>query len=301
MEEPISNEPPGRRTRWVVGMDGSDGSLTALRWAVQQSAGRPVRLESVRAAPRTVGNRLVRRIKEALSPARRSDEPAGATAAGTAAGAAANGDLTELAVDHDVEARIVDGPAGRVLVDAASRAALLVVGRHGAGGGWRNALGSVSRYCVTHAPCPTVVVPPDWSGGPVRRIVVGFDGSAHACAALGWALDFADDGTDVRALVALEVAPWLQEDVVHARLGDEVEAERVRLLGLLATADPAGRATADVQIRGAKAALARAAGSADLVAVGARGAGPVAGMGSVSTWLLDDSPCPVVVVPATPR
>ena len=264
--------------RWIIGMDGSDGSRTALRWAVQQSTGRPVRLESVRAQPQSAGNRFLDRIKGAWR--KPGAEPVAAPT-----------------TDRGVTARIVDGPAGRVLVDAASGASLLVVGRHGAGGGWRNALGSVSRYCVTHASSPTVVVPPDWSGSQLRRIVVGFDGSANACAALHWALRFADDGTDVRALVALEVAPWLQEDVVHARLGEELATERDRLLGLLATADPAGRAAVDVRVRGAKVALADAAGDADLVAVGARGAGRVRGLGSVSTWLLDDAPCPVVVVP----
>ena len=278
-----------RNERWIVGMDGSAGSLAALRWAVQQSTGRPVRLESVRAQPQTTRSRVIDMIGRASSAVRRSN--------GEKPSARSGSEVADLTAAHGVTARIVDGPAGRVLVDAASGASLLVVGRHGTGGGWRNALGSVSRYCVTHASRPTVVVPPDWSDGPLRRIVVGFDGSANACAALDWALHFAGDGTDVRALIALEVAPWLQEEVVHLRLGGELEAERERLLGLLATADPSGRATADVQVRGAKAALARAAGSADLVAVGARGAGRVAGIGSVSTWLLDDSPCPVVAVP----
>ena len=282
-------EEHGRTGRWIVGMDGSDGSLAALRWAVQQSSGRPVGLESVRAEPGTTRSRVVDMIGRASSVLRRGSGEKPSPRSGSAA--------ADLTAAHGVTARIVEGPAGRVLVDAASEATLLVVGRHGAGGGWRNALGSVSRYCVTHASRPTVVVPPYWSDGPLRRIVVGFDGSANARAALDWALDFAGDGTDIRALIALEVAPWLPEDVVYARLGGELEAERERLLGLLATADPTGRATADVQVRGAKAALAQAAGSADLVAVGARGAGRVAGMGSVSTWLLDDSPCPVVVVP----
>jgi nucleotide-binding universal stress UspA family protein len=281
--------------RWIVGMDGSDGSLAALRWAVRHSTGRPVRLESVRAESRSAGNRAVNTIVRLLHRARHS------VGANAEAGAELDGRTTEITAGHDVTVRVVEGSAGPVLVDAASGASLLVVGRHGAGGGWRNALGSVSRYCVTHTSRPTVVVPPDWTDDRLGRIVVGFDGSANACAALDWALDFTDEGTEVVALIAIEVAPWLQEDVVHARLGEELEAERERLLGLLATADPAGRATADVEVRGAKAALARAAGSSDLIAVGARGTGLMAGMGSVSTWLLADSPCPVVVVPEPAR
>lgn len=290
-------------------MDGSDSSSTALRWAIRQSEGRPVRLETVRADSPTVGNRLANTIMGRLRGLRRSlggrTDPGAGTGTGSGTGTDTGSDRTgDDAVHGDgragaahVTAHIVHGPPGRVLVEAASAASLLVVGRHGAGGGWRHTLGSVSRYCVTHASRPVVVVPPGWSDEPLRRIVVGFDGSATARAALDWALDFAGDDTDVRALIALEVAPWLQEDLVQIRLGEELDAERERLLGLLAAADPAGRATAVVEVRGAKAALARAAETTDLVVVGARGAGRVAGIGSVSTWLLEGSPCPVVVVP----
>ena len=276
----------GLTGRWIVGIDGSDESRAALRWTVNRSAGRPVRLEPVHAQSTTASGRAMNTIRRLLN----------RVGVGERAEPGPDAWIDGVTTD-DVSVRILDGHAGRVLVDAASGASLLVVGRHGAGGGWRNALGSVSRYCVTHAPIPTVVVPPDASDGRLGRIVVGFDGSANACVALGWALDFADDEMEVRALIAIEVAPWLQEDIVRAELGQQLDAERERLLGLLAAADPAGRATPDVKVRGAKAALADAAGSADLVVVGARGAGLVEGMGSVSTWLLAGSPCPVVVVP----
>lgn len=265
--------------RWIIGTDGSNESLAARRWAVRQSTGRPVRIETVHVLPRRIGRHLLAEIGTRMRG--RSDEPSRPT------------------LDDGVDARVVHGHPGRALVDAASGASLLVVGRHGAGGGWRDALGSVSRYCVTHSPAPTAVVPIGAPDHPVRRIVVGFDGSANGIAALRWALGFAGDDSDVdvRALIAIEVAPWLQEDLVHVRLGDELDAERDRLLGLLAAADPSGRARADVTVRGAKPAIAHAAGSTDLVVVGARGTGPMVGLGSVSTWLLDASPCPVVVVP----
>lgn len=264
--------------RWIIGSDGSNESLAARRWAVQQSAGRPVRITSVQIVPRRLGRHLLTGIVQRLRG--RTAQP------------------SESAVDDDVDVRVVRGHAGRALVDAATGASLLVVGRHGAGGGWRDALGSVSRYCVTHSPAPTAVVPVGARDRPVGRIVVGFDGSANGFAALHWALGFAGDrDVDVSALIAIEIAPWLQEDLVQLRLGDELDAERERLLGLLAEADRAGRARADVTVRGPKPALADAADAADLVVVGARGTGPMVGLGSVSTWLLDASPCPVVVVP----
>ncbi len=264
--------------RWIIGADGSAESIAARRWAVRQSAGREVRLEQIRVVPGRLGRHLLtglaRRWRDRL-------------------------DQTDASADDDASTTTVHGSPGRSLVDASKDAALLVVGRHGAGGGWRGALGSVSRYCVTHSTAPTAVVPVEAPDRPVGRIVVGFDGSANGRAALEWALAFAADGdeVEVHALIAIEVAPWLQEDLVHLRLGEEVRAEQDRLLALLTAADPSGRAVPDVVVRGAKPALARAADSADLVVVGARGTGPMVGLGSVSTWLLDASPCPVVVVP----
>ncbi len=56
--------------------------------------------------------------------------------------------------------RAVEGPAARVLVDAAVDAALLVVGSHRHGRLFEAILGSVTAACLRHAACPVVVVPP---------------------------------------------------------------------------------------------------------------------------------------------
>jgi nucleotide-binding universal stress UspA family protein len=150
---------------------------------------------------------------------------------------------------------------------------------------------------------PTVVVPTTWTPSPIERVVVGFDGSEHARDAVHWTSGFVDAAAEVRALIAIEIAPWLQEDIVHVRLGDDVQAEERRLLELLAAADPDGRTRPDVVVRGARPALVRAAETADLVVVGAHGAGRIGTsvLGSVSTWMLDGSPVPVVVVPSAPH
>lgn len=56
-----------------------------------------------------------------------------------------------------IELSPVEGPPTRMVVAAADDADLLVVGSRGHGGLAGTLLGSVSLYCVTHAPCPVVV------------------------------------------------------------------------------------------------------------------------------------------------
>jgi nucleotide-binding universal stress UspA family protein len=57
-----------------------------------------------------------------------------------------------------VRARVVEGNAAQVLLDAADGADLLVVGSRGYGGFTEALLGSVSQHCVHHARCPVVVI-----------------------------------------------------------------------------------------------------------------------------------------------
>jgi nucleotide-binding universal stress UspA family protein len=57
-----------------------------------------------------------------------------------------------------VRARVAEGNAARVLLDAAAGADLLVVGSRGHGGFTEALLGSVSQHCVQHALCPVVVI-----------------------------------------------------------------------------------------------------------------------------------------------
>ena len=58
----------------------------------------------------------------------------------------------------DAQVLAVQGAAAQVLVDAAGGAELLVVGSRGRGAVRSALLGSVALHCVTHAPCPVLVV-----------------------------------------------------------------------------------------------------------------------------------------------
>ena len=163
--------------------------------------------------------------------------------------------IADIVGDRAIERRVISGHPGRALVNAASEATLVVVGRHGVGSAWQHGLGSVSRHCVIHAAVPTVVVPTDWAHGPTNDIVVGFDGSPNAAAALQWAFRFAGGSAKVRAVIAIEIAPWLRTDLIEERFADELRDEQLRLHDLIDGVDPNGDAEREVAIRGARPAL----------------------------------------------
>ena len=146
---------PARRQRIVVGIDGSDTAANALDWAMAEAAVRQASLEVVHAwstpyayAPMGVGTMPIdpatyeRDAKELLA-----DEVDRA--------------LERAAVQPPEVHRVLsEGPAAATLLHAAAGADLLVVGTRGRGGVTEMVLGSVSRQCTHHAPCPVVVVPP---------------------------------------------------------------------------------------------------------------------------------------------
>lgn len=138
----------------VVGVDGSEGSLRALRWAAEEARLRDAVLEVI-----TTWHYPVL----ATIPAFGVQPPAEELAEEARRG------LVELLQNEGitsasgltVQERVVEGPAASVLLDASADADMLVVGSRGHGGFSGLLLGSVSQAVVTHARCPVVVVPPE--------------------------------------------------------------------------------------------------------------------------------------------
>ena len=138
--------------RIVVGVDGSGSSKAALRWAVRQAKLTGASVDAMIAwhypasaggygwAPIGVGTAFD--FKE-------NAEKVLADAIGTAC---------DPGSGVPVRARVVEGNAAQVLLDAADGADLLVVGSRGHGGFTEALLGSVSQHCVHHARCPVVVI-----------------------------------------------------------------------------------------------------------------------------------------------
>jgi nucleotide-binding universal stress UspA family protein len=143
---PVSQESKDRRI--VVGVDGSPLSCEALRWAARQAALTGSVLDAVIAwhdpASYAGYSWLI------------ADTSYADPAAKTLAVAVANTLKHEGGIT--VRQHVVEGHPARVLLDAAEGADLLVLGHRGHGGFDGMLLGSVTQHCVSHSPCPVVVI-----------------------------------------------------------------------------------------------------------------------------------------------
>jgi nucleotide-binding universal stress UspA family protein len=134
-----------RAGRVIVGVDGSEASKRALRWAATYAAATGAPLEAVSSweMPATYGWAAT---LEEPDPAKATLEKLESIVA-------------EVVGDSPpVTSTVESGHAAFVLVNASKRADLLVVGSRGRGGFTGMLLGSVSQHCVQHAQCPVVVV-----------------------------------------------------------------------------------------------------------------------------------------------
>jgi nucleotide-binding universal stress UspA family protein len=132
----------------VVGVDGSEPSLDALRWAARQSRLTGATLRVLTTWEVSVGTGWAATFPVDYDP------EAIAKQVLDAAISSVLGPSPDIAVERTVE----EGHAGPVLLAAASGADLLVVGSHGHGAIAGVLLGSVSEHLVRHAPCAIVVV-----------------------------------------------------------------------------------------------------------------------------------------------
>jgi len=141
--------------RIVVGIDGSLGSLQALRYATDEARRRDVPLLPVIAWVPPGGDLAERRHS---SPYLRK---IWRDAAWERLTAAIDDGLGGVPADLRVEPHVERGETGPVLVDIANQPEDLIVvgtGRRGALG--RLARRSVARYCLAHAKCPVLAIPP---------------------------------------------------------------------------------------------------------------------------------------------
>jgi nucleotide-binding universal stress UspA family protein len=142
----------------VVGVDGSETSHEALRWAAEEARLRSARLVAVYAwsfiAPQPIGDPGMLAVPAGDLPGQLDAESEAAQGALDHAVEAVLG--AEPGVE--VERKLVEGDAGEALVAESAEADLVVVGSHGRSGFRAALLGSVSRHVVDHSKCPVVVV-----------------------------------------------------------------------------------------------------------------------------------------------
>ena len=288
----------------VVGVDGSEGSLHALDWAIDAAAGRGATLRLVYA----MGLPLV--TVPLGGPIRTAPSPEVSQAAKALLEEALRR-VQEAAPSLRAVTEVSRAEAHHALLKSAQDAELLVVGSRGYSGVASLFLGSVAQRVASHATCPVVVVPPTSQEAAARRgrVVVGVDGSEHAAAALRFALVEAERlRAELVAVYAWQapdapVDPFtvLQADVAVDR---EQQVARAREW-LLRTVDEARTPlTQRVPVRvetpekHPAAALLDEGADADLSVVGSRGRGGFTGLllGSVSQQVLNHAVVPVAVV-----
>lgn len=285
----------------VVGVDGSEGSVAALRWAVRDAevrgagvravlawapGGRPPEVDEVARSPYLddlafAASQILHRVVDSVE-------------------VEAGGTLVKV-----VE-RIVHSMPSHALLDESLDAQMLVVGSRHLPLAGRVVIGSVGEVCAHQACVPVVVIRGCVGGEDDRRpVVVGVDGSVPSLSALRWAA--------VEA--ALRKAPL---HVVHVRMtapaapgtgssapgtvaAHEKRAAKEVLEYCLAECR-AETECLDVQprvVEGRTAtSLIGAAVGAQLLVVGERGLGGFAGLllGSTTHHCLTRARCPVAVV-----
>jgi nucleotide-binding universal stress UspA family protein len=142
------NQRAGTDRRIVVGVDGSDPSRAALRWALRQAELTGSGVDAVIAwqfpvygwapVPATAmidwEELATKQLREAIA-----------------------GEV-DPASPVEVSPLVLEGNVAQVLLRRAEGAELLVVGSRGHGGFASALLGSVSQHCAHHSPCPIVIV-----------------------------------------------------------------------------------------------------------------------------------------------
>lgn len=269
----------------IVGTDGSDQALEAVREATREAARRGGALKIVHAF---IWPELGVNVNPAAgvpdSGLKREAERFLALSAAIAA-------QTDDSVPVTVE--LMPGSPAAVLLTASHEAEVVVIGDRGLGGFTGLLVGSTAVQVAAHATVPVLVVKGDArTGGPV---LLGVDEAAGAAVEAGFA------EAERRRAGLLAVHAWSRPISTVLELGDAEGAEtHVLSQALSGYADkyPDVAVTRRV-VQGRPAqALIELSQEAQLVVVGSRGRGGFKGLllGSVSQQLLHHAACPVMIV-----
>ncbi|RRR80477.1 universal stress protein [Streptomyces sp. RP5T] len=283
----------------VVGVDGSESSLAALDWAVDEAARQGLPLRLVYAS-------LWERYED-VAPSADPDRPSEQVMAE---------DIVERAVERarrrdpevKVSAEVIPEDAVDTLLREGHNATALVTGSRGRSELKGMLLGSVGLAVAARAHCPVIVVRGDRAGvaGTHERIVLGAGDPASAGEAARFAFHEAEKRGGVLDVVrawrcpAHETAdePRLAQNPAH--LHEERASAQLDALIDEEMADHPGVRVRRNTVEGpARRVLLNRSAAADLVIIGARRrTGPFGlQLGRVGHTLLHHAQCPVAIVP----
>jgi len=286
----------------VVAVDGSPASDNAVRWAANTAMKRdiPLRLAASYSMPQFLyaegmvppSEVFDEMQRETLQTVDRAREIA-----------------LEVAPDLRIGHAVAEGSPIDMLLEMSRDCTMVVMGSRGLSGLSGMVLGSVSGAVVSHAYCPVVVVREDNAVTEATKcgpVVVGVDGSEVSRRAT----EVAFEEAAARGAELVAVHTWVDTQIQGPGAGyavsedhwNAVQAEKDELLGTylgeLSEKYPdvvvKKTITRDRPVR----ALASAAEGAQLLVTGSHGRGGFKGMllGSTSRALLQQAPCPMMVV-----
>ncbi|MFD1659273.1 universal stress protein [Streptomyces caeni] len=282
----------------VVGVDGSDSSLAALDWAVDEAVrhGLPLRLVYASLWERYEG------IAPSGGPQGPSEQVVEERIIASAAERARRRNP-----DLKVSADMVPEDAVSALLSEGRNASALITGSRGRGGLATLLLGSVGLAVAARAPCPVIVVRGDKAGlsGAHERIMLG----AGEPDTTGEAVRFAFREAQTRGCVLDVVRAWRRpshEPTGHPPPGEPACRPEQRASALLdalihdAAADHPGVRVRRATVEGpARTVLLKRSAAADLVVIGAPRRQGYFGLqlGRVAHTLLHHADCPVAIAP----
>ncbi|MBA1837724.1 universal stress protein [Corynebacterium sp. zg912] len=286
----------------VVAVDGSPASDNAVRWAANTAMKRdiPLRLAASYSMPQFLyaegmvppSEVFDEMQRETLQTVDRAREIA-----------------LEVAPDLRIGHAVAEGSPIDMLLEMSRDCTMVVMGSRGLSGLSGMVLGSVSGAVVSHAYCPVVVVREDNAVTEATKygpVVVGVDGSEVSRRAT----EVAFEEAAARGAELVAVHTWVDTQIQGPGAGyavsedhwNAVQAEKDELLGTylgeLSDKYPdvvvKKTITRDRPVR----ALASTAEGAQLLVTGSHGRGGFKGMllGSTSRALLQQAPCPMMVV-----